>query len=247
MRRATDDLKRSCLARACALAALPLLPLAQPGCATGGPTAPAGALPAGGSDDVFEEGARRAPTAETLYAMARIVAAQGRESVYEFVLKRIIEEHPRFLPAYSDLARLNLSQNRVDGAVETLGAGLRAGPKDQVLLNNLGMCHLLKGHPERALERFSEAAAIDPEATRYRANMAAALGMLGRYEESLSLYSQVVPEADAHHNLAVLCEARKDLARAAEEYRMAAELEPSFIFSRWWAEMRHAMGGWRQF
>jgi hypothetical protein len=65
---------------------------------------------------------------------------------------------------------------------------------------------------------------------RYRGNMALALGMLGRYEESLSLYQQVVSPSDAHFNLAVICDARKDPARAEQEYKLA--VDASGVMSR---------------
>jgi Flp pilus assembly protein TadD len=46
-----------------------------------------------------------------------------------------------------------------------------------------------------------------PENAKYRANMAVALGLMGRYEESLSLFKQVLPKDQANHNLSVLREA----------------------------------------
>jgi len=53
------------------------------------------------------------------------------------------------------------------------------------------------------------AAGTRPEYTKYRANMAVALGLIGREEESLALFSQVTSEDKANQNVAVLREARK--------------------------------------
>jgi tetratricopeptide (TPR) repeat protein len=175
-------------------------------------------------DDAFAAGANRPPTASTLYAMARILKAQGKEPVYEFTLKRILEEYPRFLPARNDLAELQMRQNKLDDALDTLERALKIAPKDALLKNNEGMCWLLKGDHERALSRFTEAARLAPDDARYRANMAVALGMLGRYEECVSLYEQVVTPAEARHNLSVICEARQDFERAAAEKERAREL-----------------------
>lgn len=183
------------------------------------------------ADDTFAMGSNRPPTAETLYAMANILAVQGRESVYEFMLKRIIDENPRFLPAYCDLAELQMRQNRIDEAMETLSKGQGVSKEDPILINNSGMCWLVKGKVDRALTLFTQATALAPENARYRANMAVALGLLGRYDECLNLYQQVVPAWDAHYNVAVLCEGRKDLKRAAEEYRIGTELEPKGLLS----------------
>jgi len=161
------------------------------------------------SDLEFQRQANRPPSAKTLYAMAEILATQGKDSQCEFVLKRIIREHPQFIPAYNSLAELQMRQRRLNEAIETISRGLRVSSGDPILLNNLGMCWIIRREYEKALEMFTMAAGILPENVRYRANMAVALGLMGRDEESLSLFKQVLPEEQANHNLDVLREARK--------------------------------------
>jgi serine/threonine-protein kinase len=155
----------------------------------------------------FQRQADRPPTAKTLYAMAGILATQGKNAQCEFVLNRIIQDYPRFLPAYNSLAEVQMRQGRVNAAIETISGGLRIRPRDPVLLNNLGMCRIVHKDYEKALEAFTEAAGVVPENARYRTNMALALGLMGRYEESLSLFKQVLPEDQANHNLNILREA----------------------------------------
>ncbi len=105
--------------------------------------------------------------------------------------------------------------------VPIIEAGLQVRPKDPVLLNNLGICLMLKEDYVAAARRFIDASAVVPEDPRYRANLASALAMQGRYDEALALYLQVVSPCDAHYNVAVLCEARKDSVRANQEYKQA--------------------------
>lgn len=150
------------------------------------------------------------PTAKTLCAMADILAAQGRDSECEYVLKKIIQDNPKFLPAYNNLAELQMRQGRTNAAVQTLQQALRINPDDTVLLNNLGMCWIVRRDYENALEMFTKAAGLMPENTKYRANMAVALGLMGRDDESHSLFVQVLPEDEAVHNLSVLKEARNN-------------------------------------
>ncbi len=184
------------------------------------PSKPAQAL----DEEAFQAGTDRAPTAKTLYALARILAVQGKDAECEFLLKRIVREHKEFVPAYCDLAELQARQRRIDEAIGTLKHGLAQSSNDPVLLNNLGMCRVLQGRYDAALGLFGQAGSASPQNARYRANMGMTLGMLGRYEESLSLYEQVVSPAEAHSNLAVICEARGDKARAAQERALARKL-----------------------
>lgn len=164
---------------------------------------------------------QRPPTAKTLHAMARILAAQGKDEECGLTLERIIREHPGSLPAYCELAELHLRHHRVDDAIVTLLTGLDISPTDPILLNDLGMCWMLKKEHAEALQAFTMAASAKPQNSRYRANMAASLGMMGRYDEALALYKQVIPTPDAYFNLSVLCDARNDVKRAREEYDRA--------------------------
>jgi len=152
----------------------------------------------------FETQQDRPPSAMTLYSMAGILATKGEDTQCEFVLRRCIHEHPQFTPAYNSLAELQMRQGRLNEALDTLSEALRIRPQDPVLLNNLGMCLLVRKQYEKALDQFTQAAGLVPESEKYRANMATALGLLGRQEESLALLQQVLPEDKAKHNAEVL-------------------------------------------
>ena len=132
--------------------------------------------------------------------------------------------NPHFMPAYCDLAELHMRRGQVAQAAKVLNAGLARSPRDPVLLNNLGMCRFFNSDWERACEHLSDAVAIAPYNTRYRANLAAALGMMGRYDESLSLFRQVLSPGEAQYNLALVCEARQDFERARQAHAKATEL-----------------------
>jgi serine/threonine-protein kinase len=148
------------------------------------------------------------PSAKTLFSMADILAAQGKDRECEFVLNRCIRQYPGYTPAYNSLAELQMRQGRVKEAAEVLSRALELRPADPVLLNNLGMCFLVHKEYERALDYFTRAAALVPENEKYRANMATSLGMLGRDDEALSLMEQILPAEKAKLNLEVLQTAR---------------------------------------
>jgi serine/threonine-protein kinase len=146
----------------------------------------------------------RPPTAKTLYLMADMMSAQGKDGEAEQLYRRIMTEYPDFLPAYNDLAALQMRQRRIPQAMKTLQAGLELRSNDPVLLNNMGMCCLIRKDYQRALSYFTDAAAVKPENTRYRSNMATALALLDRRDEALSLYRQILPEEEAMENIQVL-------------------------------------------
>jgi Flp pilus assembly protein TadD len=168
-----------------------------------------------------QSGVRRdqPPNAKTLYSMADILAAQGKDTECEFVLRRCIGEHPRFTPAYNSLAELQMRQGRLHEAIDVLSEAVRVRPQDPVLLNNLGMCFLVRKRYEKALELFIQAAGLVPESPKYRANMATTLGLLGRHEESLALLQQVLPEDEAKSNAEILRKAWEKEATAAPQIR----------------------------
>ena len=157
----------------------------------------------------FEQGANQPPTVKTLYALADILSTQGKNAEAELVLKRIVQEHPEFLPAWNSLAELQMRQHHIDEAINTLSAAQKINPNDPVLLNNLGMCYMIRQDYNKALEMFTATTGVKPENARYRANMAVCLAFLGRNDEALSLYRQILSEKQAQHNLNIIRAARE--------------------------------------
>jgi Flp pilus assembly protein TadD len=162
----------------------------------------------------FEMRQDRPPTQKTLFTMADILAAQGKDRQCEFVLRRCIQDYPQFMPAYNRLAELLMRQGRINEAMVVLSVAVQTHPADPVLLNNLGMCLIVGKKYDKALDHFTQAAALRPENRKYRANMATALGLLGRHEESLALLEQCLADEQAGHNAEVLRGASEKAASA---------------------------------
>jgi len=153
-------------------------------------------------EDPFDP--ERPPTAKTLYLMADILTAQGKDTEAEQLYRRIHSQYPEFRPAYNAYAALLMRQRRIPEATLTLENGLEQNPNDPVLLNNLGMCFLIRKDYPRALKYFTDAAAVVPENTRYRSNMATVLALMDRKDEALALYKQILPEKEALENIQAL-------------------------------------------
>lgn len=73
-------------------------------------------------------------------------------TVLEATLKQ--EPHPR---AYTELARIALTQSEVDEAIDRLGKGLESFPQDVQLLTQLGEVLMLKGRDGEAETNFAKA------------------------------------------------------------------------------------------
>jgi len=157
----------------------------------------------------------RPATAKTMYAYARVLYSQQQDVGCDVLLSKLIKDHPPFRPAYLLQAEVRMRLRHVDDAILTLRAGLRLTPRDDVLMNNLGICFLMKSDCGSALWHFTKAAAMAPNNARYRSNMALALGLLGRGEESRSLYAMVLSPEDSEHNQSVLEYARGNYFGAA--------------------------------
>ena len=166
--------------------------------------------------DSFDAGAGRPPTAATMYSLSRILAAQERTAECIDLLKNLIQRYPNYPPAYNALAESYMSLDRTDDAIKSLNEGIRRFPKDPVLQNNLGMVHFLSQDYETALAHFDQAVAAAAAEPNYRANKAAALGMLGRTAEAAELYRKHLKQSDVQENVNVLMNARRVWAQEAK-------------------------------
>ena len=159
--------------------------------------------------DPFEAGAKTPPKTGTLYSLARILMAQGRDAEALTVLNNLTQRYPDFMPAYNAKAECHLRAERTQEAIDTLTAGLKRRPQDAALLNNLGMIWFLEGRYDEALARFDAAAAAEPKEAMYVANQAMTLAMLGHEKQAAALYERVMKYPDARHNLRILAKARE--------------------------------------
>ncbi len=190
------------------------------GCATSGHGEPVYSVPAD-AHDAFAIGADRPPTAKTLYRLGNLLAAQGRMAKSGASFRACIARYPRFMPAYCKLAALSVRHRQFDTAIETLQRGLNVAPDDSVLRNDLGMCLLLNGQSEAALDQFAKAAAIAPNNPLYRANVALATGMVGRFDEAFKLYCELLGNRGARFNLRVIRKARGNIERDSLQFGKA--------------------------
>jgi tetratricopeptide (TPR) repeat protein len=162
------------------------------------------------SRSYFDGGALQAPNPSTVVMTGRVLRSQGRISEAEYVLRRVVSEHPEYAPGYSELAELLLKDGRSGETIILLESGTVLIPTSAMLHNDLGMCYVVTRRFDKALHEFLVASQFAPEDATYAANYAMVLGLQGHYEESLESYSLVIPMEDAIANVSRLAEARGD-------------------------------------
>ncbi|MCE5228584.1 tetratricopeptide repeat protein [bacterium] len=162
-----------------------------------------------------------APLPATVYSMARMLESQGRHQEAEAMLRQLIAGHPDFLPAYQELAGMLVRQHRLDDGLKVIEAGLKKAPRDGALLNNAGMCRLLKKDYAKAADYFQRATAANPADTRAQANLALSLGMQGYYQRAREIYLTFLPPEDAEQNIKIIQKSRS--AEAPQHVAPAGE------------------------
>src|SRR5262245_39378034 len=79
-------------------------------------------------------------TPKTTYAYARVLAAQHNDLACDKILTSLLTQNPKFKEAYLLQAEVRVRMRRVTDAIHTLRVAMRYYPRDDVVLNNLGMC-----------------------------------------------------------------------------------------------------------
>ena len=152
-----------------------------------------------------------------------------------------LEFDPLFPEAHNGLGVVERRRGRTEAARLRFEEALALDPDFAEAHVNLGESLLALGEPDRALGEFHAALEVDPDLVDARLDLARALLHRGRSEPArrdalwgearrqyLHLLESDPALADAWHDLAFMDYEQRAFARAEEEYRKAADLEPAF-------------------
>lgn|GEM_PF-3208106 len=139
--------------------------------------------------------------AEGLNLLAHIGLKTNRIGAVTECVDRLAEQHPVASEPHLVLSKIHERQNRPGAAIDAVRRGLDALPRDARLLNRLGILHFRQGRYDSALCCYDQAleslaeADCGPSMERDRhilVNRANALCMVGRIDESISLYQRLL-------------------------------------------------------
>ena len=156
--------------------------------------------------------------------MGLALLAMRREEPFKIVhhLERTIEVDPEYPEAYMELGRYYGLMGEPALARATFERWTRVHPEDADMLINAGLTAFDAADYAGAMEFFDGALEVAEDgeqhsgARTFRAN---SLDMLGRYDEAIAAYEDVITETpdwwEAHANLGI-CHARNDHPEASE-------------------------------
>jgi tetratricopeptide (TPR) repeat protein len=171
------------------------------------------------------------------------------------LLVLILVQWLKFRDPYANRAFVRAGEGDIDGAIRELVEVVEIRGQTGHRANALGVLTLQKGEYAKSLEWFGEAERLGYNAKVCRANRAVALRKMGRAEEAVELFQDLVSDASDDPTLAGLyCLALADVGRfnEARDQLLRAEALPQVVgqnrahrtgFEKLIAECREKLGG----
>jgi tetratricopeptide (TPR) repeat protein len=164
--------------------------------------------------------------------MGLAMVALRRDEPFKIVhhLERAIETDPEFPDAYVELGRYYGAMAEPALAKATFERWTARHPEDADMLINAGLTAFDAADYAQALDFFekaAEAASVEEQRSGARTFRANTLDMLGRYDEAVEAYEEVIAETpewwEAHANLGICHTRNGQPARAEAAFRRGLE------------------------
>lgn len=165
--------------------------------------------------------------ADTHIAAGKMLEKQGDLTGAIAQYERAIAASPRAATAYNRLGIVYQKLGRFADAENIFRQGAGADSTSAALLNNLGYCYQAQRRLPEAEQAYRDALVRSQDFQRARMNLAVVLAQLGRLEESVIEFSQVVAADTAHYNVAMVCLQKRDYVSAEKSLREALAINPN--------------------
>lgn len=159
--------------------------------------------------------------------MLRLALILRLAKQYDEALKlyqQVAEADPANAEARVGLTEVMIESGQSTDAIANLEALIKAEPNRAVLRANLAELYQAK-QPEKALEQYQQAAALEPDNPNHKIGAASSLVKLRRFDEAIAMLRQLLATQlrddlayTAHANLATALFEKDDYANAAVEY-----------------------------
>lgn len=151
----------------------------------------------------------------------------GRPEEAVKLWQSIIQRHPSFAPAHSNLGAALQHQGKTDQALLEYKLSIELDPRGSIgAYNNVGEIYLSRGELEEAIQYFLLAVQFDPESAAVPlANLGSCYTCLGRREEAVSAYEESLRRTPGMTNQDVRMEVLIALAKLHLELHRLDEAE----------------------
>lgn len=206
----------SCHARVIWCAALTVLPFL--GCETLSKRAdkdsPITATPVEEKPITLEKEKKEDPDARMLldFGLVAFHTGQHDRAIKNFELA--IKKDKHLVDAYIGLSKTYVAIDKPEKALEAIEKGLKRDRNAAALWNERGFILTRRNDYEGAATALSRALEIDPNNELYLSNMAGVLAVKGQIDESLALYSRVMPPSEARYIVAGVLHSQGRLAES---------------------------------
>ena len=199
--------------------------------------AAAPAVPLASTTDPTSLAAKPPKPGPDLYvATARIYEKNGDASAAAVQYQKALDADPNNLPALLGYAALHDGQREYGDADKLYQEAIKRHPKDAAVFNDRGLSYQRRGHFDEAARSLAKAIELQPNKPLYRNNMATLLVAMHRPNEALAQLTTVHGPAVAHYNLAILLHRKGNDQEAQYHFAQAAEIDPSMLAAREWAD-----------
>jgi Flp pilus assembly protein TadD len=164
---------------------------------------------------------------DTKLTLAQVYEQEGNHRKAEGLYRELHERNPDDAQVCHHLGIVLTQLGREDEGILLIEQANLLNPDNPQIMNDLGYAYLLSGETDQAESILQSAHELDPDDRRTLSNLALAVGYNGRDNECLSLYRQVMSEAEAYANLGYVSVQRGDGPAALNYYSRALDLDPT--------------------
>lgn len=178
---------------------------------------------------IYQTLATRVPSlsAEVNQGLGLIALRTGRTDQAVSLLGKSVQQNDGLWRAWLGLGQAHDRLDQPSAARRAFAAAERVAPVRAAVLNDLGMSYIGQKQPQRALEFFERALAMDPGYEIARGNVRIAKAMTRQYEDAISGAPQTqLP--DVLNNVGYIAILNQDFQVADRYLRRAIDLSPVY-------------------
>lgn len=183
-------------------------------------------------EPIVEEESGKDIYPRTHLAAGQLFEEQGMLTKAVVQYQKAIAVNHKYVAAYNRLGVALGKLGRHDEAEVALRKAVALRPDSSFAHNNLGFCLVMQQRWPEAAGEFERAIDLNPDLKRAHINLGLAHAKMNRYDDALLSFAQALPVEQAHYNVGMLYMADGRGGDAADQFRMAVDLDPQFDAAR---------------